>query len=217
MRTRLVLALGSALVATGCSASTDTSDAANGTSSAVASARLDVAAVRAVVAKLDAQRADVSNASYYADGSRVEGCWLNPAGNKLSDLQKALYCSMPLEFRLCNTVVLLSTDESDVATRYAGYLDCQAKVDAVFGGHGLFRYGSDVDDVYKSLYLERATLDPADESSVVAAAKPTYSGRSFPRVLLSIGASLTEEAADLATGSLEDLVGAFQAAGGEAR
>jgi len=40
----------------------------------------------------------------YLEGNpRFEACWINPAADKLSDIQKAYYCAVPLEVRLCNT------------------------------------------------------------------------------------------------------------------
>src|SRR5258706_14073464 len=45
--------------------------------------------VESAIAKLDAQRNSAPFAPYYADGARVEGCWANPAGSKLTEIQKA--------------------------------------------------------------------------------------------------------------------------------
>jgi hypothetical protein len=173
--------------------------------------------VTAAIAKLDAQRSDPQIAPYYADGNRIEGCWRNPAGSKLTDLKKAFYCAMPLELRLCNTVVLLSTDDADVGPRYDAYLACQAKVDAVFGGKGLFVYDDDVNAAYKKLFLEGGRLAASDTAAVVDASKPTYSDRSFARILLAIADGLAGEVADLGLEDLRAMEDDFHAAGGEAR
>lgn len=161
--------------------------------------------VEAAIATLDAHRGSERLAPYYADGSRLEGCWRNPAGSKLSDLQKAFYCAMPLELRLCNTVKLLSIDEAEVDERYDAYLACQKKVDAVFGGTGAFVYDDQVNAVYKQLFLARATLSDEDTASVVAANRPAFSSRPFPLVLVAIGATLAKEAAALLVDGLSSL------------
>jgi hypothetical protein len=204
----------SSIASTGCAT---TSDDAGATQSDLATPTLAVDDVNAAIAKLDAQRNGAPIGRYYEDGNRVEGCWRNPAGSKLTDLKKAFYCSMPLEFRLCNTVVLLTVDESAVDDRYAGYLDCQKKVDAAFGGHGLFRYDDDVNAMYASLYLRGATLPDSDSAAVVAAHKPAFTSRSFPEILLLIGESLAKEAVDLSVAALVAMGDGFHAAGGEAR
>lgn len=186
--------------------SAPSSDDGSGTQgSAIVQSALDVGDVNAVIGKLDGIRSGDPIGTYYEDGARIEGCWRNPAGNKLTDLKKAFYCAMPLEFRLCNTIVLLTTDEAKVSERYQGYLDCQKKVDGVFGGKGLFRFDADVDAMYKKLYLEGATLSADDTASVVAANKPAFSSRSFPVVLLAIGRSLAKEAVDIAARGLTSM------------
>lgn len=198
----LVAALGIGSAACSAPPADDGSTAAG---SAIVEDSLDVGSVNATIAKLDALRTGDPIGPYYEDGARMEGCWRNPAGNKLSDLRKAFYCSMPLEFRLCNTIVLLSTDEPDVDKRYQGYLACQAKVDAVFGNAGLFRFDADVNTMYQKLFLESRTLSAEDTASVVAAHKPTLTSRSFTLILLAIGRSLASEAADLALRGLTSM------------
>jgi hypothetical protein len=184
-------------------------DDAGTTGSAVVEDELQLDQVKGILAKLDAQRGGNPIGPYYKDGARIEGCWRNPAGSKLTDLQKALYCSMPLEFRLCNTIVLLKTDESRVDDRYQGYLDCQKKVDGVFGSRGEFVYDSDVNAMYKRLFLQGAKLSAADEANVVAARKPVFSTRPFPVVIVAIVEGLTKESVDLSTAALETLVKDF--------
>lgn len=161
--------------------------------------------VEAAIATLDAHRGSEELAPYYADGSRLDGCFRNPAGNKLSDLQKTFYCAMPLELRLCNTVKLLTIDESKVDERYAAYLACQKKVDAVFGGKGAFVYDDNVNAVYKTLFLSRAPLAEEDTAAVIAKHKPALTSRPFAFVLVEIGVTLTKEATDLALGELSSM------------
>lgn len=192
-------------VSTGACSAPASDDGSTAAGSAIVEGSIDVDGVNAAIAKLDGVRTGASIGTYYEDGARMEGCWRNPAGNKLTDLKKAFYCSMPLEFRLCNTIVLLTTDEAKVDERYRGYLDCQTKVDAVFGGAGLFRFDGDVNAMYQRLFLESAKLSAEDTASVVAAHKPAFSDRSFTVVLLAIGRSLAKEAADMAARELTSM------------
>jgi len=163
------------------------------TEDAVVAGKVGAAAVKAAIAKLDAQRNGAALGRYYESGDRVEGCFKNPAGNKLTDLKKTVYCAMPLELRLCNTVVLLTRDEADVDGRYRGYLDCKKRVTAAMGGRVSFEYGADIDAVYKQIVLEGRTLSAAETREIVAAHGPPTSPRSFPVVLAAIGRSLAEE------------------------
>jgi len=213
----LLLALATTAAVAGCAADASTDDAESDSAEAISKGVVDAKAVTRVIAALDAQRAAAPIGRYYEDGARVEGCWLNPAGAKLTPLKKAFYCAMPLEFRLCNTVVLLTHDESQVSARYQGYLDCQRKVDAVFGGRGRFVYGAETNALYRALYLEGASPPAADAARIVEAHQPRASGRSFAPVLLDIERSLAREAADLSLDGLRTLVDDFRRAGGEAR
>jgi hypothetical protein len=216
MPVRRPLALAAAaLVAVTTACSSAPADESETQGSAVVAHELDAAHVNAVIAKLDRVRNGALVGRYYEDGARLEGCWRNPAGSKLTELKKAFYCSMPLEFRLCNTLVLLTIDESRVADRYQGYLDCQLKVDAVFGRKGLFVYEADVNELYETLYLKGATLSGADTAGLVAARKPTFTDRSFPVVLLAIGRTLAEEAVDLAADGLASLADDVKARSGD--
>jgi len=181
----------------------------------VGSAKISSWDVEAVIAKLRAQRSSAPLGAFYENGSRLEGCWRNPAGKKLTDLKKSVYCSMPLELRLCNTLVLLTVDERAVEERFRGYQGCKKKVDAVFGGRGLFAYGADVDAVYREIYLEGATLGAADTKRIVAQNAPAISNRSFPAVLGSIVASLAREAATLHADALDSMVRDVQRATGQ--
>ena len=213
-RRSLVVALAALTLSTAaCSAATDDGGAAS-TGSAVVERHLDVGEVNATIAKLTSLRTGDTFGSYYEDGVRVEGCWRNPVGNKLTDLKKAFYCAMPLEFRLCNSVVLLATQDADVDGRYTKYLDCQKKVDTVFGDKGAFIFDEDVNAMYKSLFLESVTLSADDNASVVAANKPTFGNHSFPTLVLLIGKSLVSEAVDMAVSGLTTLATDYKNASG---
>ena len=185
--------------------SSSASDASAGASDAPPKSDVDVPGA---VAELQAQLKSARLAGYYADGTRVEGCWANPVGSDLSDLQKAFYCSMPLELRLCNSLVLLATKSSkDVATRWSGYVQCQQRVDAIAGGSGAFLYDAKVNASYYWLMLENdSELSPADEASVAQSVKPASSGRSFSSLVGIITAAATEEAADAAFSGLQPLL-----------
>jgi hypothetical protein len=210
---RLFLVAAAVFGAVGCGSSSD-DDVGSGGASALSddssSNGLSADAVDAAIAKLDKQRNGAPIGPFYADGTRMEGCWRNPAGDKLSDLQKSFYCSMPLEFRICNTVVLLTSNESDVDKRFQGYLDCQTKVDAVFGSKKLFVYDDDISTIYKELFLKRGALPDADTTRIVAAAKPTFGSSSFTVILAEILASLGKEAVELSAAGLEDMVTAYK-------
>jgi hypothetical protein len=207
-----VLAL---LLTAACSSQTDSADSDSNSSDVVTSQTLDANAVDAVLTKLAAQRAAAPIGPWYKDPTRLEGCWRNPAGDKLSDLQKTLYCSMPLELRLCNTVVLLTTDDAKRDERYRGFLDCQQKVDAVFGGKGLFVYGDDVNAMYKTLFLEGGTLASQDLSHVVSANKPAFTERPFTILLATIASGLVDEAAKLGLSALKSMIDEYVAAAQE--
>ena len=140
---------------------------------------------------------------------------MNPAGHDLSDAQKSLYCAMPLEFRVCNTVVLLTVDGAKVDERYQGYLDCQSKVDAAFGHEGLFHFSDDVNQMYRRLFLEKETLSASDTAAFVARNRPPSSGHWFATILLSITRSLAAEAADLAAAALTSMVDDVKTVSGE--
>ncbi len=185
------------------SASTSASDAGPGD----APPRSDVD-VPGAIAELQAQLHSAPLASYYADGSRVEGCWANPVGSDLSAIQKAFYCSMPLELRLCNSLVLLATKSSmDVATRWSGYVQCEQRVDAITGSSGAFLYDAKVNASYYWLMLENASeLSAADEASVSQSVKPAPSGRSFSDLLGIIAAAATKEAVDAEWSGLQQLI-----------
>lgn len=207
---RLLLALALALTTAACASPTEEDDTSNG-AAAVTEDALSLHDVQASIKSLTDLRDGSVLGPYGADGARVEGCWRNPAGDKLSDLKKAFYCSMPLEFRLCNTVVLLATDDAKVDERYRGYQSCKAKVETVFGNKGLFEFDAKTDAVYKQLFLKSETLSAADTKIIVDAQKPTFSSKSFTRLLLEIGWSLTEEATALALEGLSSLASAYHA------
>jgi hypothetical protein len=168
---------------------------------------MDDVDVTGAIAELQAQLTTPPLQPYYSDGTRVEGCWLNPAGNKLTDIKKAFYCSMPLEFRLCNTIVLLSTQDSQVDERWQGFLRCEQRLDAIYQGSGAFLYDATVSATYYWLFLnDQSGLDPSQEASVVAANRPPSSGRTFVSLLGSIVTSLGAEAGDAAVQGFQDLV-----------
>lgn len=169
--------------------------------------------VNAALATLRAQTTTGPYAKYYADGVRVEACWRNPAGNKLTNLKKAFYCSMPLEFRLCNTVKLLTIDESDVDGRYQGFLDCQKTVDAMLGGTGEFVYDDAVNDTYKRLYLQGRSLGAARDEAIVSAHKPRYGNKSFAQLLAKVVAGLAAEGRDVASAEFDAMVTAAKDTG----
>ena len=211
MRLLVGSALALVLATAACASPTDDSeDAANG-AAAVSEDALTLRDVQASIKSLTSLRDGAELGPYGADGARVEGCWRNPAGNKLSDLKKAFYCSMPLEFRLCNTVVLLATDDTKIDERYRGYLSCKAKVETVFGHRGLFAFDANTDAVYEQLFLRDKTLSSADTKTIVDAEKPTFGSKSFTRLLLEIGWSLTKEATDLALAGLSSLASDYHA------
>lgn len=165
------------------------------------------AAIEKALSTLREQTTRGKLAKYYADGTRVEACWRNPKGSKLTDLQKALYCSMPLEFRLCNTVVLLTTDDADVAARRQGYARCQRRVDAMFGGRGEFIYDARVNAAYVSVFLQKSSgLSREEERALVAKYEPRFSGRTFPGLLAHVVSGLASEALDMASDELASMI-----------
>ena len=179
---------------------------------------MDDVDVQGAIAELQAQLTTLPLQPYYSDGVRVEGCWLNPAGSKLTDIKKAFYCSMPLEFRLCNTIVLLSTQDSQVDERWQGFLGCEQRLDGIYRGSGSFLYDDKVSATYYWLFLNgQSGLSPSQEASIVDANRPPSSGRTFPSLLVSIVSSLGAEAVDAAVQGFQDLVdeaeSAAQAAG----
>ena len=208
---RLCYAIASLVALTAACALASEEDAPSAEAAVVAISEVTTSDVEAVIASLRAQREAAPLRPYYADGSRQEGCWRNPAGSDLSELQKAVYCAMPLELRLCNTPVLLLAD--DVEARYRGYLSCKEKVDAVFaplGARGMFAYGPEVDAVYRQVFLEQRPLPARDVERIVEANRPEDSGRPFALVLAAIAASLAAEARDLALGGLMALVDGYE-------
>ena len=197
VRTLGLLATGTALsLASAACSSAPTAGNAATAGSAVSEMTLELGDVTAVLAKLDGIRNGAPIHTDYGDGERMEACWIGPGGAKLSDLRKAFYCAMPLEFRLCNTMVLVSTDASKLDERRAGYFDCQKNVDHLFGSRGLFVFGADVDEMYDKLFLQGATLQPADDATVVAANRPALSGRAFEPLFKSCLETWHDESVD---------------------
>jgi hypothetical protein len=205
-----VIALSALASLSACASPADDTAPTSSEDAVVASSAVTAADVESVIAELRAQRESAPLARYYEDGVRIEACWRNPAGSKLTKLKKALYCSMPLELRLCNTPVLLAIDENEAERRFRGYRDCKAKVDAVFGGTGAFAWNARVDTVYRHIYLEGATLSEEDTKRIVAANQPPASSRTFAALLLVVGKSLLDEARDLAIDALAHLTSDFE-------
>jgi len=204
MKLSFVMLVAVAAVASGCAATSEDS----GTASQDVTTSKAEPVVQRALAQLDAQMD--SYTAYYDDspdgirqnGSRIAGCWANPAGKKLTDLQKAFYCSMPLEFRLCNTVKLLSTNDTDVEARYQGYVECKATLASALGDDS-FNYSADVDQAYRHLFLEQSS-DWA-VTSIVEAKRP-HSPHGFPYLLVKIVGTLAAEAEDLASEAFSAMI-----------
>lgn len=148
--------------------------------------------------------------AYYRDGTRFEACWKNPAGAKLTPVKKAFYCALPLEFRLCNTLALLATDDAQVTVRYEAFLDCQWKVDLALGGGGEFLYDASVNRTYKQLFLRgRSGLGDFREQLLVIRNEPAYSGRSFETLALDTMTTLVQESRDLSSPGLYAMAQSF--------
>lgn len=209
-----------ATTAAGCAATPTQagSESTDATNDAVKSKKKQHAATLArALAELDRQMDAYS--PYYDDspdgrrqnGARISGCWANPAGSDLTDMQKAFYCAMPLEFRICNTVVLLATKATkDVDARYAGYLKCKDEVASVLDDAS-FDYSSDVDQAYRKVFLEQ---DPTWSSEAVIAAQRPGPGDDFPTLLGRIVESLVQEGADLGNDRVTAWADEVQANGG---
>lgn len=158
---------------------------------------------RQAFAALKQQRSNAALQKYYEDGARVEACWKNPLADKLTDLKKAFYCSFPLEFRLCNTIQLLTAGD-DIEKKAQAFVACQ-KVDAAFGSHGLFVYDAMVTKTYRAIFLDGTSgLTPAEEAVFIAEHKPELSARSFPALVAIVAASLVTEAIDFANTPPDD-------------
>lgn len=133
----------------------------------------------------------------YLEGNpRFEACWINPAAAKLSDLQKAYYCAVPLEVRLCNT-----PDLRKIKTRWEGkagwfqkkiddveylkqatdaFIECQTSVDARLAGDKTFVYSAAVNEFYGSIFLMNDSGLTAEEQTTLSAKyKPKITGRGF--------------------------------------
>ena len=163
--------------------------------------------VEGAIEELQAQLASAPLQPYYQDGTRVEGCWLNPVGSSLSDIQKAFYCSMPLEFRLCNSLFLLTSDDTQVDERWREYLQCEQRVDSIAGGDAQFLYDAKVNATYYWLFLNKdSELSASDDARVAASTKPATSGKSFTTLRTAIGESLATEGASAAFPGLTGLV-----------
>ena len=167
----------------------------------------DAVDVDGAIATLQGQLRSAPLDDYYADGSRLEGCWANPKGNDLDDVQHALYCSFPLEFRLCNSIALIRSKESEVASRWSAFHDCEDRVESATGNTGLYRYDEQVAATYYWAFLRKDSGLTADEISQLAAEqRPEDSGRSFPALVVVIGESLDAEVTDAAMAGLRSIL-----------
>lgn len=201
--TRRLFVLAGIALSLGCSGAAEDSPASDEAAVEASSP----AAIEKALSTLHEQTTRGKLAKYYADGARIEACWRNPKGSKLTDMQKALYCSMPLEFRLCNTVVLLTTEETDIAARKEGYARCQPMVDAMFGGRGEFIYDARINAAYTAVFLEKSSgLTREEERALVARYKPPSTERTFPELLAAVVSGLASEAVDVASDALASMI-----------
>lgn len=209
----LVLGL---LTVTGCAA-TEGDDDGDAAQAAIAAPRDALAEdVAAAFDAFDDQRSEAPFAEYYADGRRVEGCWLSPAGASLTPFQKAFYCSVPLELRVCNSVVLLTQRDAPVEQRYRGWLSCQESAERTFGSES-FHYDEAVNRAYRAVMLDRREPSADARDRMLEAHRPRLSGDSFAVVLADILAGVAKETAVLAFQRFGDLWSSFTGAGGAAR
>ena len=178
----------------------------------VAASELNAEGGRAAVtarglARLAAIRSSPPLARYYEGGresTRVRACWKNPAASKLSELQKAFYCSVPLEVRLCTSPQLLRGRERPLEERLQGFRRCQRRAIDMLGD--AVDMGEDVADLFFNILLrQRSGLSAADEAAFIDAERPTEGGF-FPVLLVGTVVSLTAEARELNL-DLAELVG----------
>jgi len=137
-------------------------------------------------------------AARYKEGNpRVEACWMNPAASKLSDIQRAYYCAVPLEVRLCNTPAL-----RPIKKRWEGklgwfrkknidnveylkqateaFVNCQKSVDASFESKRTFVYSFAVNEYYRSIFLMNDSgLTSEEQATLSAKYKPKSTGLEF--------------------------------------
>jgi hypothetical protein len=175
----------------------------NGTSDLTGSGSSALATTERAFAELEAMRNAEPVGQFYKggnEGARIRGCWQNPKGDVFTDMQKAVYCALPLEFRLCNSPVLLRThpknefkdDENVIHDLLIVYRLCKGKAQEQFGSR--FAFTPAVDDLYLRAFLrQQSGLSAADEAKVTAAHKPTTKG-SIAVELIQIVAGLAAEA-----------------------
>lgn len=125
--------------------------------------------------------------------TRVEACWKNPLGDDLSENEKAFYCQFPLEFRLCNSPVLLATKaepEKHYALRVKGYQECKK-----ITGFTKLLASEDVDQLYSDLFLRKGRgLNPEDVEKLAAGVRPSFSSRPFAELRNEVALELAEHA-----------------------
>ena len=168
------------------------------------------------ISRLQAWREGDPIGDYYTDGSRLEGCWANPAGKKLTGVKKNFYCAYPLEFRLCNSIALLTSDDADVAGRLAAYQKCGERVEAFLPGTQRMITEPSVLATYYYVFLQgddEAELSGGDEATFIEEHQPASSGRSFPELVIAIGGTLRTEADDALGAQFQQLVDDAKEAG----
>ena len=191
------------LASTACAAA-GPDDAASGSADITAgSPRL--AATERAFAELDRMRSADPIGRYYEGGTestRVRACWANPAGRDLTDMQKAFYCAVPLELRLCNSPIILHNDlktatagdQNETFTLNNGWKQCQGSTETLFPGR--FAWTAEINDLYLNLFLRQSSgLTAAEEARIIGGHKPTSAGF-FPTLLVSSVALLNDEAGD---------------------
>jgi hypothetical protein len=128
---------------------------------------------------------------------RATACWENPAGKALSEIQKAFYCSLPLEFRLCNSVKLKEVHENLIGARYAAFKACQVETTMAWEGHTHFMFDAKVNQTYLYLFLNKYSgLTPAQEAAFIAKYKPAPSGKEFTSLLGTTFVGFVREVVD---------------------
>lgn len=162
-----------------------------------------LAATERAFAQLDAMKAAPPIGQFYEGGTestRVRACWKNPVARKLTDMQKAFYCAVPLELRLCNSPLMLRNaideatagDQNVTFNLNSGFKRCQAETEKLFAGR--FVWTPEIDDLYLNLFLRRDSgLTEAEEARIIEAHRPK-SGGFFPFLLVGAAASLDDEA-----------------------
>lgn len=105
-------------------------------------------------------------------------CWKNPAGKDLTEIQKLVYCYLPLDFRLCNTIALTQIrgeTAEDKALKVEVFGACQ-----VSSGLASQMGSADIEATYVALFLEKGEGVADDvKADLLKAYRPTLSDASF--------------------------------------